>query len=135
MANLYLIIDDCPDNLFILDRMIKLSDKDATVVQCSGGPEAMEAFHALLLEGKEVTHILSDFDMPDMNGKETLSNLCSILKQFTGVNLRDSGIIHAILTANATYKDTAGCDRMCKACVTDIYYKPLNRKELIEIIL
>jgi CheY-like chemotaxis protein len=134
VENVYIIIDDCGDNLFVLNHIILSIDETATVHQCESGQDALNVFEELLQDGVNVTHIFTDYHMPHMDGRQTLDNMCAIHKMHNGVSLKHSKIKHSILTADTTFRDKYGCDQRCDACKVEIRYKPISRNIVMEMM-
>ncbi|MEB3196670.1 MAG: HD domain-containing phosphohydrolase [Candidatus Sericytochromatia bacterium] len=82
-----LVVDDEPDNLLLLERVLR---REYNVFSANSGAEALE-----FLEGMDVDMIISDQRMPQMTGAELLG----------AAYLRDPDQVRILLTAYSDVKD------------------------------
>ena len=82
-----LVVDDEPDNLLLLERVLR---REYNVFPANSGAEALE-----FLEGMDVDMIISDQRMPNMTGAELLGT----------AYLRNSDQVRILLTAYSDVKD------------------------------
>lgn len=82
-----LVVDDEPDNLLLLERVLR---REYNVFSANSGAEALE-----FLEGMDVDMIISDQRMPNMTGSELLGQ----------AYLRNPDQVRILLTAYSDVKD------------------------------
>jgi response regulator RpfG family c-di-GMP phosphodiesterase len=82
-----LVVDDEPDNLLLLERVLR---REYNVFSANSGAEALE-----FLEGMDVDMIISDQRMPNMTGAELLGS----------AYLRNPDQVRILLTAYSDVKD------------------------------
>ncbi len=119
-----LLVDDTPDNLLLLQAILKSAGHAAVLTAES----AREAFRRLGMDGAdgtsgkspEVDLILMDFMMPEMDGREACRRIKSVER------LRDVPII--MVTANADPEDLQAA---FAAGAMDYITKPLRKVELL----
>jgi CheY-like chemotaxis protein len=119
-----LIVDDAPDNLLLLQAILKSAGHAAVLTAES----AREAFRHLGMDGAdgtlekspEVDLILMDFMMPEMNGIEACRRIKAVER------LRDVPII--MVTANTDPEDLQAA---FAAGAMDYITKPLRKVELL----
>ena len=114
-----LIIDDRRDIRFIAEHI--LSDLGAEVVTAQDGSEGIRAASTARAAGKDFDCIITDIQMPDMDGYETAGRLRA--DGYTGPLLALSA------SAMATDRDralSAGCDEHMA--------KPIDRRRLVNLI-
>jgi len=119
-----LIVDDAPDNLLLLQAILKSAGHAAVLTAES----AREAFRHLGMDGAdgtlekslEVDLILMDFMMPEMDGREACRRIKAVER------LRDIPII--MVTANTDPEDLQAA---FAAGAMDYITKPLRKVELL----
>lgn len=109
-----LAVDDAPDNLILLERMLKRQGFD--VLKASSGKECLAASAS-----EHPDMIILDVAMPEMNGFETLKHLRS--NEIT----KDIPVI--ILTANS--KDAKSIEEGFSLGADEYLTKPIDQDELI----
>jgi response regulator RpfG family c-di-GMP phosphodiesterase len=118
-----LIVDDCEDNIFILKMLLKTVDKEMKVLCASCGEEAIEIF-----KENYCTNIIMDYDMPGINGEETLQRMDEFLVTKVGKHMDDVDKNYCIFTA--------GCNKNSRLNGHEIktYHKPAGKKMLREML-
>jgi two-component system invasion response regulator UvrY len=76
MTNI-LIIDDSVDNLFILERLIKVFNPEINILEAINGEHGIKIF-----DNEDIDTVICDFEMPGINGVETLKRILSINKSY-----------------------------------------------------
>ncbi len=109
-----LAVDDAPDNLILLDKLLKRQGFD--VVNASSGKECLSKSAS---ENPDL--IILDVAMPEMNGFETLKHLRD--------NENTRGIPVIILTANS--KDAKSIEEGFSLGADEYLTKPIEQDELI----
>ena len=69
-----LIVDDIPDNLFLLEKFINIKCKEANVIKAYSGKEAIEKF-----QEEHMDVVIMDFNMPEMSGTEAIKRRDQVL--------------------------------------------------------
>ncbi|WP_146192249.1 response regulator [Marinilabilia rubra] len=65
MAKRIIIVDDSESTRYVVK--LALAQTDATIIEASDGTEALELF-----DGRKVDLLITDFNMPEMNGDELI---------------------------------------------------------------
>lgn len=117
-----LIVDDNPTNLEILKRQV--SDLKFKSRSASSGAQALEMLSQAHNLGSPFAMVLSDFDMPEMNGME-LGNAISSDKRFHGIPM---------LLLSSVEKDF-NLKELAQAGFTEVVTKPVRQSKLLDCIL
>lgn len=91
MKEIILVVDDEPANLRMLERLLR---KEYTVLAATSGVVALE-----LLKAHEVSLIITDQRMPEMNGTELLRQSMSINPEAAKIILTGHSDIEALIDA------------------------------------
>ena len=129
--NVYLIIDDEEDNLYLLEIFLKAEDPDCEIISCNDGFSAVETFEALHKEGKLITHIICDYRMPNKTGLQTIRELCETSKKYIGKDLSECCIKVRIFTSDIKIPLD---NEMLNSCGIRVFHKPLNKSKLLQMI-
>ena len=129
--NIYIIIDDQEVNLFLLNRMIMIEDDNAIVFSCSSGAEGLEKFQECIDKGHDIKAVISDLQMPNMDGEETIRLMCEYYKRIKDKFSNEISCKFSIFTANDQYVKPSGCKgcRCEKECAVNIEYKPVTKEK------
>jgi len=111
------VVDDDARNIFALTSLLENHDMD--VVSATNGRQAIE----IILESHDLSIVLMDIMMPDMDGYETLREIRQI------PHLRNLPIL--ALTAKAMKGDREKC---LDAGASDYIAKPVNTDQLISLM-
>lgn len=68
-------VDDCQTNLFIVNKTLQNIFEDATIIDCNDGVEAIERYTDLINSNYELSLIVCDYHMPNLNGKGVLKKM------------------------------------------------------------
>lgn len=116
--SIIMIVDDQELNLLILKTLLEKNNCHCTVVKADSGREAITMYQEFIAAGEEVKHIISDYNMPGMDGNTLINELFNL--GFRGK--RD------VFTAD---------DSLC-ICDFDhvqrLFYKPISKTLLLEIM-
>lgn len=120
-SNLHvLVVDDNPDNLFVLQQQFAVLGVAAKF--CMRPDEAIDRF-----KQDRFNVVISDYQMPDINGAALIKNLREIEK--------DKGLTPISMIILSADK-SGQCQRECLCSgVTDIHVKPLPFKSLEQLLL
>lgn len=91
MRETILVVDDEPANLRMLERLLR---KEYTVLAATSGAEALE-----ILKSHEVSLIITDQRMPEMNGTELLRQSMDINPEAAKIILTGHSDIEALIDA------------------------------------
>lgn len=109
-----LIVDDDPTQLKLLARVISLRARDFSVLTANGGGEAIE-----LLQSKPIDLVLTDLQMPDMNGFELLSWMLTHQP-------------HVPVFTMTAYPNSGSIDRLDELGNLECFTKPLDVPVVLE---
>lgn len=115
--NKILIIDDDYRNIFALSAVLK-----AKGYHCMSASDASAGIN-MLLQDQEISIVLMDMMMPEMDGYEAISHIRA--------NDKLSDIIIIAVTAQAMHGDKERC---LEAGADDYISKPVNVDRLIEVL-
>ncbi len=116
MSKAILVVEDNPDNMYVVDRVP--THAGHTVTQATSGAEALR-----LVEGQSFALILMDMQMPGMDGYATVR----ALRELPAV----AGTPIIALTANSMPGDR---DRSLAAGCNDHIAKPINTREFMQVV-
>jgi CheY-like chemotaxis protein len=126
-----LIVDDQDSNRLLIKKLLKNSGH--TLLEALDGYEALAVFAQAIKDGYQVRAIIMDFNMPVLNGDESMTQICRYHEFLTGKTLRTQDFTIAIMfTADHTYKHA--CMLNCLSCPVIVKYKPddlLSLKALV----
>jgi CheY-like chemotaxis protein len=127
-----LIVDDEPTNRVLLKKLLKNSKH--TLLEAENGQEALAVFKKAIEDGYQVRAIIMDFNMPVLDGDQSMTQICRYHEFLTGKTMRNQDFTTAIMfTADKDYK-RATC-KECLGCPVIVKYKPddlLSLKALVE---
>ncbi|POY35222.1 response regulator [Solitalea longa] len=118
-----MLVDDSSIDLFLAEKMIKISGLSNDIVACSSASDALDH-----LKQSELLPdlILLDIHMPEMDGFEFLNDFM----RFPAVVREKINII--MLTSSVDVKDLARAE--ANPSVIKLIKKPLNTHELIKVV-
>jgi CheY-like chemotaxis protein len=109
-----LIVDDDPNQVRVLARVVSLRQPNLSVVTANSGGEAIE-----LLRTMPIDLVLTDLQMPDMNGFELVSWLLSNQP-------------HVQVFTMTAFPDDEAVDRLRALGSVECYTKPLDVAQVLE---
>jgi CheY-like chemotaxis protein len=113
-----LIVDDCEDNLYILNTLIHSDDPDTEVLEAESGEEALEIYKE---RQRDIDSMIVDFNMPGLNGRETICKMCESRSKHS-----KKDIIISIFSASCDVQDKKP---FC-LCDVNVVEKPISKEKL-----
>lgn len=117
-----LFVDDDADFQHLLERAARGSDLFRRITMCSSGEDAVPLLRASLGSSEAVQLVVTDFNMPGINGVE-------LVAQIKGIP-QTAHIPVAMLTSSDLPEDMVAA---CEAGVCGFFTKPLHVSELAGI--
>ncbi|MCA9000123.1 MAG: response regulator, partial [Planctomycetaceae bacterium] len=117
-----LVVDDNPLNRRVLREMLESWGMPVTTVE--GGKQALDAMHEIVAERGLPPLVVSDVNMPEMDGFELVRTLRTMSR------LRETAII--MLTSGGRQGDIARCQELG---IRSHMMKPVKQSELLEAIM
>lgn len=109
-----LVVDDIKVNFMLLNAMLLRNGYEASWAE--NGYKAID----IIKEGKAVSAVLMDYNMPGINGLETTEIIKSLRPELKVIS-------------HSTYTDSPAFDKS-KAPFDDYLPKPINCNQLIEVL-
>jgi two-component system chemotaxis response regulator CheY len=116
MKKTVLVVDDFENTRFVVEFTLK--NKGYDVIQASNGKEALK-----YLDGRPLDLVITDLNMPEMNGIELVQNIR---------NLSDYAYIPILVLT--TDRDEAKKENARKARVTAWIQKPFKMDKFVSIV-
>lgn len=115
MAKRILVVEDNPDNMYVVDRL--LTHHGYAVHQAVSGSEALR-----LLEAAPFDLVLMDMQMPGLDGYSTVQ----ALRASSGMDMPVIAVTASSMPGDRERTLEAGC--------TDYMAKPIDTRELVRLV-